>query len=126
MCQRYQVRSVFFTYARLYAFSRMLMSPSTPRCIAKASAVVVIGVDRHGVGSDKSLNSALPRNPKAKYSPSTSDLGSYLAAYRLIRGKPFETSSGSSGFRRETKPEKNERRGTGPPLRHDLGKHKTW
>jgi hypothetical protein len=31
MCHGYQVRSVFFTYARLYAFSRMLMTPSRLR-----------------------------------------------------------------------------------------------
>jgi hypothetical protein len=52
MCHGDQVRSVFFTYARLYAFSRMLMSPSTPSCMVKGSAVVVIGVDRGGVDRD--------------------------------------------------------------------------
>jgi hypothetical protein len=50
MCHGYQVRSIFFTYARLYAFSRMLMTPSTPSCMVKGNAVVAIGVDRHGDG----------------------------------------------------------------------------
>jgi hypothetical protein len=50
MCHEYQVRSVFFTYARLYAFSRMLMTPSTPSCIVKGNAVVVVGVGRRGDG----------------------------------------------------------------------------
>jgi hypothetical protein len=43
---------VFISYARLYAFSRMLITPSTPSCMVKGNAVVVIGVDRHGVGRD--------------------------------------------------------------------------
>jgi hypothetical protein len=30
----------------------MLMSPSTPSCMVKGSAVVIIGVDRGGVGRD--------------------------------------------------------------------------
>ncbi len=50
MCHEYQARSVFFTYARLYAFSRMLMTPSTPSCIVKGNAVVVVGVGRRGDG----------------------------------------------------------------------------
>jgi hypothetical protein len=54
MCHGYQVRSVSFTYAHLYAFSRMLMTPSTPSCIVKGNAVVVIGVDRRSVGRDNS------------------------------------------------------------------------
>ena len=52
MCYGYQDQSVFFTYARLYAFDHMVMTPSTPRCIVKASVVVVFEVDRYGVGRD--------------------------------------------------------------------------
>ena len=52
MCYGYQDQSVFFTYARLYAFDHMVMTPSTPRCIVKASAVVVFEVDPHRVGRD--------------------------------------------------------------------------
>jgi len=52
MCYGYQDQSVFFTYARLYVFDHMVMTPSTPRCIVKASAVVVFEVDRHGGGRD--------------------------------------------------------------------------
>jgi hypothetical protein len=55
MCHGYQVWSVFFTYAGLYAFSRMLMTPSTPNCIVKdTNSVLVIGLDRPRVGRDNS------------------------------------------------------------------------
>src|SRR5215211_7692069 len=40
--------------------SRMLTAPSVPSRTVKDSAVVVIGVDRRGVGSDNSARQRLP------------------------------------------------------------------
>jgi hypothetical protein len=62
-------------------------SPSESNRMLNGSAVVAIGVDRRSVGCDDGARCRDPasHNPKVKYSPSTSDLGSCLAAYRLIR-----------------------------------------
>jgi hypothetical protein len=54
---------------RIYAMSRMLMVPSGPTRTTEGSAVVVIGADRHGVGSDNSA-----RRPSFHGVPPTSRL----------------------------------------------------
>ena len=64
MCHGYHVRSVFFTYACPYAFSRMLMIPSTPSCIVKGNAIVAIGVDQRGDGRDNRGRCRRSRSPE--------------------------------------------------------------
>src|SRR3712207_5578847 len=49
-----------FTYAGFYAVSRRYTAPSGPTRTMNGSAVVVIGVDRRGVGRDNTSNSASP------------------------------------------------------------------
>jgi hypothetical protein len=84
MCHGDQVRSVFFTYARLYAFSRRLMSPLTPSCMVKTNPVVVIGVDRLGVGRDNSFADTSSWSSRFGITPSAPDIVEWHHARCLV------------------------------------------
>ena len=76
MCHKYQVRSVYFTYAGLYAVSRRYTAPSGPRRTMNGSAIVAIGIDRGEDGRDNNARrAASPLAPLAKDGLDVQDRG---------------------------------------------------